>query len=253
LAEQTWRPHLYTRNAGFVAEFGADLIEMLAPRRGEWILDLGCGDGALTVLLAQTGAQVVGVDACEAMVEAARRRGVDARVADGRRLPFDSEFDAVFSNAALHWMGDLGSVLAGVGRSLKAGGRFVGELGGEGNVAAERHALYRALRRRGIDPVPLDPWTFVGAKAFGALLSDAGFEAISVADFRRPTPLPGDLADWLATFAGSFLAPLGENDRRSVVAEVCDELAPVLRGSDGVWQLDYVRLRFSAFRRPAAS
>jgi SAM-dependent methyltransferase len=159
-AQQTWSPEQYAQQARFVSDLGLPVVELLAPRAGERILDLGCGDGALTKTLVELGCQVVGVDASPAMVAAARALEVDARVMDGQCLPFAQEFDAVFSNAALHWMPQLDAVLAGVWRALKPGGRFVGECGGAGNTATVVQALTGALRRRGINAEAVNPWHF---------------------------------------------------------------------------------------------
>src|SRR6476620_9378476 len=142
---QKWDAHGYAENARFVADLGMPVVDLLAPRPGERILDLGCGDGALTEKLAAAGASVVAVDASEEQVAGARSRGLDARVARGESLPFVGEFDAVFSNAALHWMRDTSAVLVSVHRALRRGGRFVAEMGGAGNVAAIRGALVEAL------------------------------------------------------------------------------------------------------------
>lgn len=243
---QRWDPDAYERTAGFVAELGEPVVTLLAPRPGERILDLGCGDGALTQRLVFAGAIVVGVDASEPMVEAARARGVDARVLDASRLSFREEFDAVFTNAALHWMRDLPAVSRGAFLALRPGGRFVGELGGAGNVAMVREALGAALRGRGIDPDPLDPWVFPSRDAFGDMLGDAGFALNRLESVRRPTPLPGDITEWLDTFAGCFLDGLTTDGRRMAQQQVRDELAPRLRSGDGIWRLDYVRLRFAA-------
>jgi len=132
---QHWNPEQYGRNARFVSELGMPVVELLSPRSGERILDLGCGDGALTVKLVELGCTVVGVDSSAEMVSVARLLGVDAHIMDGQSLAFVSEFDAVFSNAVLHWIKNPERVLAGVWRALKPGGRFVGEFGGYGNVA----------------------------------------------------------------------------------------------------------------------
>src|SRR5262249_21711375 len=134
MAAQTWNPEQYAKNARFVADRGQPVVDLLAPKAGERILDLGCADGALTKKLAAMGCDVVGVDGSAEQIGAARALGLDARVADGQALDFDTEFDAVFSNAALHWMKRADDVIAGVWRALRPGGRFVGEMGGHGCV-----------------------------------------------------------------------------------------------------------------------
>ncbi len=244
---QRWDPERYRRNAAFVPAYGAPLIAFLAPKAGERVLDLGCGEGALTVKLAEC-ASVVGVDASPAQVEAARARGLDARVMDAAALAFDREFDAVFSNAALHWVKDLDAVFAGVHRALKPGGRFACEMGGEGNVATVRAALDRALRRRGIDPGAADPWRFLGEDEARMLLARAGFALPSMTLFARPTDLPGSLADWLDTFAGSFLSRLPEAEHGPLKDEITEYLKGRLSDSAGRWTVDYVRLRFLAVK-----
>ena len=149
--EQTWDPASYARNARFVSDLGSPVLELLAPQRGERILDLGCGDGVLTKKLADLGCEVVAVDSSAPQVEAARQLGLDARVMSGEALPFQGEFDAVFSNAVLHWITRADPLIAGVYRSLRPGGRFVAECGGYGCVHKIRTALVQALNRRGMD------------------------------------------------------------------------------------------------------
>src|SRR6202521_6126775 len=158
--EQTWKAESYAQNARFVSDLAGPVLELLAPSAGERILDLGCGDGVLTEKLAAAGATVVAVDAAPDMVAAARGSGIDARVMAGQGLTFDREFDAVFSNAALHWMRPPEVVLAGVRRALKPGGRFVAEMGGHNNTAAVLVALSAVLARRGLDATRLSPWYF---------------------------------------------------------------------------------------------
>src|SRR4051794_22877021 len=131
---QTWDPKSYAHNAGFVAELGGGVLQLLAAQPGERVLDLGCGDGVLTEQLMRAGCKVVGVDSSAPQIEAAKARGLQALVVSGEALSFDSEFDAVFSNAALHWMRDADAVISGVYRALVPGGRFVAEMGGYGNV-----------------------------------------------------------------------------------------------------------------------
>ena len=245
---QRWDSDRYARNARFVADLGTPVVDLLAPRPGERILDLGCGDGALTEKLAAAGARVVGVDSSPEMAAAARTRGLDVRVIDGARLPFDAEFDAVFSNAAMHWMKDLDAVVAGVWRALAPGGRFVGETGGTGNVAAVSGALRDALTKRDIDAEANYPWVFPSPEDFRSMLETRGFRVATLELIPRPTRLPGAIDGWLETFAGSFLSLLSAADRPAFVAEVRDALAPKLRAPDGRWTVDYVRLRFAAIK-----
>jgi SAM-dependent methyltransferase len=181
------------------------------------------------------------------MVRAAQALGVDARLADGAALPFAREFDAVFSNAALHWMrADPDAVIAGVARSLSPGGRFVGEFGGHGNVAAIIVALVAALARRGIDGAALIPWYFPTPAEYRARLEGQGFAVTAIELIARPTPLPTGMAAWLETFADPFLRPLAEKERPAVRAEAVELLRHVLCDSTGRWTADYVRLRFAA-------
>lgn len=246
--KQRWDPGRYARTARFVAEHGAPVLDLLAPAPGERILDLGCGDGALSEALAASGAIVVAVDASAEQIESARARGLDARVMGGEALEFEAEFDAVFSNAALHWMTDARAVIDGVWRALKPGGRLVGEMGGAGNVAVVRGALHRALESRGIDPKPLDPWFFPDEMEYRRLLEASGFAVDSIALFDRPTPIPGPMEDWLDTFAETFILALPRNERAGAKAEVSNGLRSELCDETGHWTIDYVRLRFSALR-----
>jgi SAM-dependent methyltransferase len=248
LAKQHWSASRYARTAHFVPALGVPVLELLAPRPGERILDLGCGDGVLTEKIAAAGALVTAVDAGPDMVRAARERGLDAYVRDGQRLDFREEFDAVFSNAALHWMRDIDAVLAGVFRALKPGGRFVAEMGGHGNTAAILVAAQAVLARRGLDAMRLSPWYFPSAAAFRKKLDAAGFSVVEIAIVPRPTPLPAGLDAWLDTFFEDFLGGLPEADRRAARAEICELCRPVLMDETGTWIADYVRLRFRATR-----
>jgi len=247
-APQTWSPERYEKNARFVSDLGMPVVELLAPRPGERILDLGCGDGALTEKLRDLGCDVVGVDASAAQVAGARARGLDCRVASGEALPFTGEFDAVFSNAALHWMRPPDDVIASVRRALKPGGRFVAEMGGHGCVAAIKRALAQALASRGVDAAAYDPWFFPTAEDYARRLAACGFDVESIALFPRPTPLPGDVVGWLETFAESFVTALPATERPAFLAEVRDALRPKLADAEGRWTADYVRLRFAARR-----
>jgi SAM-dependent methyltransferase len=246
VAAQSWDPQRYAKNARFVSDLGLPVVDLLAPKAGERILDLGCGDGVLGAKLVELGCDVVGVDSSAEQVESARRFGIDAHVGFGEELGYVDEFDAVFSNAALHWMKRADSVIEGVYRALKPGGRFVGELGGRGCVDTIRTALVRALDRRGIDGESRVPWFFPSPGDYAVRLEKAGFRVDCIRLFDRPTPLPGDLVAWLETFAESFASALAPESRREYLTEVERELEPKLRAEGSTWVADYVRLRFAA-------
>jgi len=246
IAEQTWDPESYARNARFVSDLGVGVVDLLDPKPGEHVLDLGCGDGALTEMLVERGCNVIGMDSSGAQVTAARARGLDARVGDARVLQYEEAFDAVFTNATLHWIDDIDSVLAGVRRALRPGGRFVGEFGGKGNVKHVISALYSALARRGVDGAALNPWRFLSESEFRHALEDQGFDVDQIVLFPRPTTLPGSVEDWIELFCKTFLAKLNESDRRSFMREVADALRPEIYTTDSGWVLDYMRLRFVA-------
>jgi trans-aconitate methyltransferase len=245
-ATQHWDPDRYARNARFVAELGQPVVSLLAPRAGERILDLGCGDGALTRRLVEVGASVVGVDSSAEQIAAAKAAGLDARVMSGEALAFDHDFDAVFSNAALHWMPRPAVVIAGVWRALRPGGRFVGEFGGHGNVQHIKTALVAALDRRGLDGKAAVPWYFPTPDEYGGLLATQGFRVRAIELIPRPTPLPGDIVAWLETFAENFTRRVPAEERKAFLNEVAAALRPHLRNAEGGWSADYVRLRFAA-------
>jgi trans-aconitate methyltransferase len=246
LHSQNWDPAQYSMHARFVSDFGMPVVELLSPQPGERILDLGCGDGALTIKLVERGCTVVGVDSSVDMVSAARSRGLDASVIDGQSLRFVNEFDAVFSNAALHWMENQDRVIAGVWRALKPGGRFVGELGGYGNVAAIVAALESALSSRGF--VVANPWVFPRPEVYKRLLESGGFSVHTIDLIPRPTLLPGDIGGWLQTFAQPYTSSMAADDRQGFISEVVHALHTVLCDAKGEWRADYVRLRFSAIK-----
>jgi SAM-dependent methyltransferase len=195
---QVWDPHLYGVNGAFVHQMAGGVLEWLAPRDGEAILDLGCGDGQLTQRIAASGARVVGVDASAEMAEAARARGVQASVADAAALPFeDAAFDAVFSNAVLHWVRDQDGMMGEVRRVLRPGGRFVAEMGGHGNIAAIHVALKAVLARHGYEEREMGVNYYPTAEAYTRRLERHGFRIAQMALIPRPTPLPGGMEGWL--------------------------------------------------------
>jgi trans-aconitate methyltransferase len=244
---QTWLADRYSEHAHFVPALGQPVLELLKPIAGERILDLGCGDGVLTEKIAAAGASVVGVDAAPDMINAAKRRGLDARVMDGTELRFDQEFDAVFSNAALHWMkSDPDAVIAGVARSLKRSGRFVAEMGGHGCVAAIAVAIMAVMERREVNARAMLPWYFPTVDDYRARLQRGGFMVDYIELIPRPTSLPTNMAGWLDVFAAGFFTRLPAEQRAAARDEIVEMLRPVLCDEQGRWTGDYIRLRFAA-------
>jgi ubiquinone/menaquinone biosynthesis C-methylase UbiE len=248
---QNWDPVAYGREGAFVHQLAGGVVEWLDAKPGERILDLGCGDGQLTARIAALGANVTGVDASAAMVEAARSRGVDAEQAPAEKLPFPAAaFDAVFSNAALHWVRGQDAMMSEVHRVLKHGGRFVAEMGGHGNIAAIRAAFMTVLARHGFGDREDGVNYYPTPEAYRSQLEKHGFAIERTELIPRPTPLAeGGMAGWLKTFRRGVLDALPAEQRGSIVEETCALLEPALRDEDGNWVADYVRLRFAARAR----
>src|SRR6185437_16646416 len=229
------------------SDLGQPVLDLLSPEPGERILDLGCGDGALTEKLVAAGANVFGVDASPDMVAASKSRGLNAHVADACSLNFDAEFDAVFSNAALHWMKrDPDAVIQGVRRALKPKGRFVAEMGGHGNVAAITVALCATIEKYGAKGEAMIPWYFPSVDEYRQRLEGAGFCTEYIELIPRPTALPTGMRGWLETFVIPLTNSLPHEARANFLDEVTERLRPVLCDASGHWTADYVRLRFQA-------
>lgn len=247
-----WDAATYAANTRFVSELGMPVVELLNPQPHERILDLGCGDGALTLKLVPLCESVVGIDPSENFIAASKASGLDARLMDARSLDFEAEFDAVFTNAVLHWIPDAAPVAHGVFRALKPGGRFVGEFGGFGNIAAIMTAIVGVLRSRGIEPEPHLGWFYPTPSEYSAVLLDAGFTIDSIELIPRPTPLPTGMDGWLTTMRGSYLRDKLGNQAEAAKAEIVENLKFALCDQSGNWTADYVRLRFKA-TKPAES
>lgn len=242
---QQWESESYQRDTGFVSEFGSDVLSWLEPQSGERILDLGCGDGVLTQKIVSAGANVIGVDASDSFVNTARTAGLDAHVMDAHDLPFDQEFDAVFSNAALHWMLQPEKVISSVKRSLKPQGRFAGEFGGFGNVAAIITALRAVGKSMDGDPALSGRWFFPTVAQYSTLLEQQGFNVEAITTFYRPTPLPNGMKSWLKVMCSPFFEQFGDRGTEAL-DKVESALEPSLCDHNGQWFADYVRLRFRA-------
>lgn len=251
MAQNRWDAQAYAQNARFVSDLGSPVVEWLAPVPGESLLDLGCGDGALTLRLAQMGLNVVGIDASASMVEAAQQLGLDVSLRDMHEFDLGRHFDAVFTNAVLHWTRDIDAVLQCVRRHLHPTSRFVGEFGGFGNVAAISTAVRSAIALESC--VENDfRWYFPTVKQFRLKLEQHGFEAASVELIPRPTPVPAGMRAWLETFSRPFVSHLDDGQQDRILNRTVALLRPALQDSAGDWTADYVRLRFQAVLRPGA-
>jgi trans-aconitate methyltransferase len=245
-----WDAAEYDGNHDFVTEYGRDLLDLLAPEPGERVLDVGCGTGHLTAEIADSGAEVVGIDASSEMVEQAREAHPECtfRQADVREYDPDGSFDAVFSNAALHWIPgpDHDAVLSTVADALTADGRFVAEFGGRGNVAAITDALESALAERGYDRT--HPWYFPSIGEYAPRVESHGLELRVTRLFDRPTELNGGtagLGNWIGMFGDEFFDGIGSADRQAVLDAVAERLRPQLFDGE-TWTADYRRLRLLA-------
>jgi trans-aconitate methyltransferase len=246
-----WDPELYEARHSFVWQFGEDLIGLLDPKPGERILDLGCGPGQLTAKIAEAGAEVIGLDASPAMIGQARQNfpQLSFILQDASDMKFDQQFDAVFSNAALHWMLDRTAVARGVAASLKAGGRFVGEMGGKGNIRHVEQALASVARRYFGKDVPAKRTYYPALGEYACLLEKHDLEVRNAVLFDRPTPLEGEagMEDWIRQFKSYYFEALPAPEAAKAIREVVEELRPIAF-RNGRWTADYRRLRFVAVK-----
>jgi trans-aconitate methyltransferase len=243
-------PALYEACHAFVWERARDLLPLLDARPGWRILDVGCGTGQLTAEIARTGATVLGIDHSPEMIARARSNfpELEFQLADATALGFSEEFDAVFSNATLHWVRDARGAARSMACALKPGGRFVAELGGRGNIRRLLEALYGALESMGVAGArEINPWFYPGIGEYAGILEEQGMEVTWAALFDRPTALEGGLAAWLETFAGRFLEAVDASARPELLRRVEDRAASHLL-RDGVWTADYRRLRVVAVK-----
>lgn len=250
--DDAWNAEHYDDKLGYVSRLGQEVVTLLRPQRGENILDLGCGTGDLTNEIASFGATVVGIDRSPSMIHQARRKYPELQfiVADGEDFRLPDTFDAVFSNAALHWMKRPTHVIQSIRAVLRPRGRFVAEFGGKGNVNTLIQALERALTEQGIDARDRNPWYFPSIAEYAALLEAHGFWPTFAAHFDRPTEMPGSdkgLVHWLDGFASSYLKGLDGTTRMRVIERVVEFARPSLY--DGRhWVMDYKRLRVQALK-----
>jgi trans-aconitate methyltransferase len=254
IPDKTWDAALYDEKNAFVWKHGQGVVDLLKPNPGERILDLGCGTGHLTNRIAAAGAEVIGIDKSATMIEEARRLYPNVRfeIADGADFHFDQPFNAVFSNAAIHWMKDQASVSRCIQEALKPGGRFVAEFGGKGNIQAIRAALANAVQSAG-ELVDFEPFAryYPSIGEYATLLEGQGFRVTFASHFDRPTKLDDGekgLRNWLFTFTDNIIESLPANKREGVIADVERHLKPELF-RDGNWYADYRRLRIVAVKQ----
>lgn len=233
-----WDAADYAKVGGFVPALGQAALDLLDPQPGEEILDVGCGDGTLTLRIREAGAHVVGIDNSESMIAAAKAKGLDARLMDASEMKFSEAFDAAFSNATLHWILAKDRAARAIWFALKPGGRFAGEMGGEGNLARLREALDDVLVLRGYGPPSYAANWYPSVEEFVEVYESAGFRDIDARLIERPTPLEHGVAPWVLTFRAGWMDRAGvpHDERQSIADEVADRV--------GTTTADYVRLRF---------
>jgi trans-aconitate methyltransferase len=244
-----WDAARYQDQHSFVWRFGANLIELLNPQASEHILDVGCGTGQLTAEIARSGASITGLDKSPDMLAQARKNYPDLTFVpgDAGNFHFTEPFDAVFSNAALHWVKDAEGAVHSIAQALRPGGRFVAEFGGKGNIASVQAALRAVL---GPSADERSPWFYPSIGEYAPLLERQGFEVRDASLFDRPTPLegPDGMANWLRMFTGTYLRDLPADRADDTVRQLVEHLRPT-HYRDGAWSVDYRRLRVVCVRR----
>lgn len=242
-----WNPNLYDQQHSFVSNYGSSLIDLLHPVKGEVILDLGCGTGDLAHQLTEVGATVIGIDQSPNMIEQAKKKypSIEFKVEDATTLGYEENFDAVFSNATLHWVHPPKNALHCVYNSLNIGGRFVAEFGGKGNVKTITDELIKEMKNKGIQNAEdRFPWYYSSIGEYAFLMEQVGFRVTYAIHYDRPTILKGEegLANWIEMFGGALLEGIEEQQKETIITQVVKTLKPVMfNGED--WTADYKRIR----------
>lgn len=242
-----WNTNLYDQQHSFVSKYGKNLIELLEPTAGEKILDLGCGTGDLAQQLDELRVDVIGVDRSEKMIDQAKTKypSIEFSVQDARSLEFQQEFDAIFSNATLHWIKPPSQALQCLYNSLKKGGRFVAEFGGKGNVQTITNAIIQQIEEAGFEfQAEHNPWFFPSISEYSTLMETVGFRVTYAQHFDRPTKLEGEngLKNWIHMFANQLFEGIPVDKKAEMITKVEMQLKELLFKDDH-WIADYKRIR----------
>lgn len=246
-----WKTNLYNDKHAFVYQYGESLIELLAPKAGERILDVGCGSGQLTAKISESGATVIGIDLSKEMITDAKQKypHIEFFIMDAADFHFNEPFDAIFSNAALHWVLKKDEAVECIYNNLKAGGRIVAEFGGKGNVQTIVNQLRQSLAKRGYEEnAQLELWYFPSIGAYTTLLEKHRFRVTLAQHYDRPTELADSksgVIDWLEMFGNVFFKDVGPADKEEIKQEV-QEMIKDTCFSNGKWYADYKRIRVVA-------
>ena len=248
MTKQNWNAAKYGRDASFVSQLGNPVLQLLAPQSGEKILDLGCGDGDLTLQIQNCGCEILGIDSSADMIAAASQKGLTTRVLDARDLNYSAEFNAVFTNAVLHWISDIDLVVNNVYRALKPEGRFVGEFGGAGNIQSIVDALVETFREDDFGKFE-NPWYFPSVSDLRMVLERSEFIVDYIELIPRPTPLKSGVHSWLEIFTNGITHHLDSERKKQLITKVAQKLKPHIYSSPEGWVADYVRIRFRAIKQ----
>lgn len=248
MTKQNWNAEQYQKGASFVSRLGTPVLELLAPESGEKILDLGCGDGTLTSQIQNRNCEVLGIDSSASMIAKAREKGLKARVLSAENIDYHCQFDAVFTNAVLHWVDDIDAVVTKVHHALKVNGRFIGEFGGKGNIEALISQISVTFSEFPEFGEFNNPWYFPSTEEFSSVLERSRFQIQYIELIPRPTTLKSGINSWLKIFTNSITEGLSVEQKKIFITEVTKKLKPLIFSETEGWIADYVRIRFKAIK-----
>ncbi|MCP4969433.1 MAG: methyltransferase domain-containing protein [Arcobacter sp.] len=242
-----WNATKYNKHADFVSNLAMPVIELLNPKKDEKILDLGCGEGTLAVEIKKFNTNVIALDLSEDMVEKAKAKGLEAYVMSATELEFEKDFDAVFSNAVLHWVKDSKTAINKIYAALKDKGRFIAEFGGYGNIKYLTDAMEEVFNNNPQYGKFNNPWYFPKDIEYKELLESNGFKVEYIEIIPRPTQID-DILNWLTVFANGIVSHLSNEEQENFKKEVREILKPKIYTKKDGWTADYVRLRLKAIK-----